>query len=146
MTFMILMTIMTKKPLCRSQLPILALPLKLILGTDPVVDYSLDDLDLGTGVYDPDPVDETPISVFDADMLSQVTRGLGTSTTLGEDNPQLALNADPNSRFDFDPVGAYETETIGALPVDIVAVLGFRQFQSHALITWLWVHHQLSLL
>jgi hypothetical protein len=96
------------------------------LDTDPVVDYSLDDLDLGTGVYDPDPVDETPISVFDADMLSQVTRGLGTSTTLGEDNPQLALNADPNSRFDFDPVGAYETEiipeTIGALPSsDIVA-------------------------
>jgi hypothetical protein len=35
------------------------------------VDFSLDDLDLGTGVYDPDPVDETPISVFDADMLSQ---------------------------------------------------------------------------
>jgi hypothetical protein len=73
-----------------------------------------------------DLVDETPISVFDADMLSQVTRGLGTSTTLGEDNPQLALNADPNSRFDFDPVGAYETEiipeTIGALPSsDIVA-------------------------
>jgi hypothetical protein len=65
-----------------------------------------------------DLVDETPISVFDADMLSQVTRGLGTSTTLGEDNPQLALNADPNSRFDFDPVGAYETETTGALPVD----------------------------
>jgi hypothetical protein len=94
-------------------------------GTDPVVDYSLDDLDLGTGVYDPDPVDETPISVFDADMLSQVTRGLGTSTTLGEDNPQLAY-ANPNSRFDFDPVGAYETEiipeTIGALPSsDIVA-------------------------
>jgi hypothetical protein len=71
-------------------------------------ELSLDDLDLGTGVA---PVDETPISVFDADMLSQVTRGLGTSTTLGEDNPQLALNADPNSRFDFDPVGAYETET-----------------------------------
>jgi hypothetical protein len=91
-------------------------------GVAPTVDYSLDDLDLGTGVYDPDPVDETPISVFDADMLSQVTRGLGTSTTLGEDNPQLALNADPNSRFDFDPVGAYETETIGALPSsDIVA-------------------------
>jgi hypothetical protein len=91
-------------------------------GVAPTVDYSLDDLDLGTGVYEPDPVDETPISVFDADMLSQVTRGLGTSTTLGEDNPQLALNADPNSRYDFDPVGAYETETIGALPSsDIVA-------------------------
>jgi hypothetical protein len=48
------------------------------LDTDPVVDFSLDDLDLGTGVA---PVDETPISVFDADMLSQVTRGLGTPTT-----------------------------------------------------------------
>jgi hypothetical protein len=72
-----------------------------------------------------DPVDETPPSVLDADTLSQVTRGLGTSTTLGEDNPQLAY-ANPNSRFDFDPVGAYETEiipeTIGALPSsDIVA-------------------------
>jgi hypothetical protein len=98
-------------------------PVDMDLGTGvaPTVDYSLDDLDLGTGVYEPDPVDETPISVFDADMLSQVTRGLGTSTTLGEDNPQLAY-ADPNSRYDFDPVGAYETETIGALPSsDIVA-------------------------
>jgi hypothetical protein len=37
-----------------------------------------------------DLVDETPISVLDADMLSKVTRGLGTPTTLGEDNPQLA--------------------------------------------------------
>jgi hypothetical protein len=85
-------------------------------------DFSLDDLDLGTGV---DPVDETSPFVLDADTLSQVTRGLGISTTLGEDNPQLAY-ANPNSRFDFDPVGAYETEiipeTIGALPSsDIVA-------------------------
>jgi hypothetical protein len=40
------------------------------LDTDPVVDFSLDDLDLGTGVA---PVDETPISVFDANMLSQIT-------------------------------------------------------------------------
>jgi hypothetical protein len=80
-------------------------------------DFSLDDLDLGTGVYDPDPVDETPISVFDADMLSQVTRGLGTSTTWVGNNTQEASNVDPNNRFDFDPVGAYETETIGALPV-----------------------------
>jgi hypothetical protein len=32
-----------------------------------------------------DLVDETPISVFDAGMLSKVTRGLGTPTTLGED-------------------------------------------------------------
>jgi hypothetical protein len=72
-----------------------------------------------------DLVDETPISVFDANMLSKVTRGLGTPTTLGEDNPQLAY-ANPNSRYDFDPVGAYKTEIIpeiiGALPSsDIVA-------------------------
>jgi hypothetical protein len=84
---------------------------------DPTVDYSLDDLDIGTGVYDPDPVDETPISVFDADMLSKVTKGLGTSTTWVGNNTQEASNVDPNNRFDFDPVGAYETETIGALPV-----------------------------
>jgi hypothetical protein len=55
--------------------------------------------------------------VFDADMLSQVTRGLGTSTTWVGNNTQEASNVDPNNRFDFDPVGAYETETIGALPV-----------------------------
>jgi hypothetical protein len=85
-------------------------------------DFSLDDLDLGTGVYDPDPVDETPISVFDADMLSKVTRGLGTSTTWVGNNTQEASNVDQNNRFDFDPVGAYETEIIGALPSsDIVA-------------------------
>jgi hypothetical protein len=71
----------------------------------------------GTGVYEPDPVDETPISVFDADMLSKVTRGLGTSTTWVGNNTQEALNLDPNNRYDFDPVGAYETETTGALPV-----------------------------
>jgi hypothetical protein len=86
-------------------------------GVAPTVDYSLDDLDIGTGVYDPDPVDETPISVFDADMLSKVTRGLGTSTTWVGNNTQEASNVDPNNRFDFDPVGAYETEKIGALPV-----------------------------
>ena len=93
-------------------------PVDMDLGTGvaPTVDYSLDDLDIGTGVYDPDPVDETPISVFDADMLSKVTRGLGTSTTWVGNNTQEAFNADPNSRYDFDPVGAYETETIGALP------------------------------
>jgi hypothetical protein len=68
------------------------------------------------------PVDETPISVFDADMLSKVTRGLGTSTTWVGNNTQEASNVDPNNRFDFDPVGAYETEIIGALPSsDIVA-------------------------
>jgi hypothetical protein len=86
-------------------------------GVAPTVDYSPVDMDLGTGVYEPDPVDETPISVFDADMLSKVTRGLGTSTTWVGNNTQEASNVDPNNRFDFDPVGAYETETIGALPV-----------------------------
>jgi hypothetical protein len=94
-------------------------PVDLDIGTGvaPTVDYSPVDMDLGTGVYDPDPVDETPISVFDADMLSKVTRGLGTSTTWVGNNTQEASNVDPNNRFDFDPVGAYETETIGALPV-----------------------------
>jgi hypothetical protein len=60
-------------------------------------------------------------SVFDADMLSQITNIRGTTppqTNWVGNNTQLALNADPNSRFDFDPVGAYETEIIGALPVD----------------------------
>jgi hypothetical protein len=101
-------------------------PVDMDLGTGvaPTVDYSLDDLDIGTGVYDPDPVDETPISVFDADMLSKVTRGLGTSTTWVGNNTQEASNVDPNNRFDFDPVGAYETETIGALPVDMAGGLG----------------------
>jgi hypothetical protein len=58
-------------------------PVDMDLGTGvaPTVDYSPVDMDLGTGVYEPDPVDETPISVFDADMLSKVTKGLGTSTT-----------------------------------------------------------------
>jgi hypothetical protein len=64
-------------------------------------------------------------SVFDADMLSQITNIRGTTppqTNWVGNNTQLALNADPNSRFDFDPVGAYETEIIGALPSsDIVA-------------------------
>jgi hypothetical protein len=78
------------------------------LDTDPVVDFSLDDLDLGTGVA---PVDETSPFVFDADMLSQVTRGLGTPTTWVGDNTQEAINLNQNNRFDFDPVGAYETET-----------------------------------
>jgi hypothetical protein len=81
-------------------------------------DFSLDDLDLGTGVA---PVDETPISVFDADMLSKVTIGLGTPKPWVGNNTQEASNVDPNNRFDFDPVGAYETEIIGALPVDMVA-------------------------
>jgi hypothetical protein len=94
-------------------------PVDLDIGTGvaPTVDYSPVDMDLGTGVYEPDPVDETPISVFDADMLSKVTKGLGTSTTWVGNNTQEASNVDPNNRFDFDPVGAYETEKIGALPV-----------------------------
>jgi hypothetical protein len=53
-------------------------------------DFSLDDLDLGTGVA---PVDETPISVFDADMLSQITNIRGTTlpqTNLVGDNTQEA--------------------------------------------------------
>jgi hypothetical protein len=60
-------------------------------------------------------------SVFDADMLSKVTRGLGTPTTWVGNNTQEASNVDPNNRYDFDPVGAYETEIIGALPVRHVA-------------------------
>jgi hypothetical protein len=88
-------------------------------------DFSLDDLDLGTGVA---PVDETPISVFDADMLSQVTRGLGTSTTWVGNNTQEAFNADPNSRYDFDYSAAYDPEiipeTTGALPKEEVVTDG----------------------
>jgi hypothetical protein len=57
-------------------------------------------------------------SVFDADMLSQVTRGLGTPTTWVGDNTQEALNLNPNSRYDFDYSAAYDTEKSGALPVD----------------------------
>jgi hypothetical protein len=67
-----------------------------------------------------DLVDETPISMFDANMLSQITNIRGITppqTNWVGDNTQEAINADPNNRFDFDPVGAYETETIGALPV-----------------------------
>jgi hypothetical protein len=57
-------------------------------------------------------------SMFDAEMLSKVTKGLGTPTTWVGDNTQEAINLNPNNRFDFDPVGAYETEKTGALPVD----------------------------
>jgi hypothetical protein len=81
-------------------------------------DFSLDDLDLGTGVA---PVDETSPFVFDADMLSQITNIRGTTppqTNWVGNNTQEALNADPNSRYDFDLADAYETEKIGALPVD----------------------------
>ena len=57
-------------------------------------------------------------SMFDANMLSQVTRGLGTSTTWVGDNTQEAINLNPNNRYDFDLADAYKTETTGALPVD----------------------------
>jgi hypothetical protein len=43
-------------------------------------------MDLGTGVYDPDPVDETSPFVFDADMLSKITNIRGITppqTNLG---------------------------------------------------------------
>jgi hypothetical protein len=43
-------------------------------------DFSLDDLDLGTGVA---PVDETSPFVFDADMLSQSNKRAGDSYNLG---------------------------------------------------------------
>jgi hypothetical protein len=89
-------------------------------------DFSLDDLDLGTGVA---PVDETSPFVFDAGMLSQITniRGITPPQTNWVGNTtQEASNLDQNNRFDFDPVGAY-----GALPV--AGPVG------HALITWLWV-------
>jgi hypothetical protein len=81
-------------------------------------DFSLDDLDLGTGVA---PVDETSPFVFDADMLSQITNIRGITppqTNWVGDNTQEAINLNPNSRFDFDLADAYETETTGALPVD----------------------------
>jgi hypothetical protein len=69
-------------------------------------------------IFGTDLVDETPISVFDADMLSKVTKGLGTSTTWVGDNTQEAINLNSNNRYDFDLADAYETETTGALPVD----------------------------
>jgi hypothetical protein len=87
-------------------------------GTDPVVDFSLDDLDLGTGVA---PVDETPISVFDANMLSQITniRAFTPPQTNWVGNTtQEAINLNQNNRFDFDLADAYDTEKSGALPVD----------------------------
>jgi hypothetical protein len=72
-----------------------------------------------------DPVDETSPFVFDAGMLSQITNIRGIKppqTNWVGDNTQEAINLNPNSRFDFDPVGAYETEKTGALPSsDIVA-------------------------
>jgi hypothetical protein len=88
-------------------------------------DFSLDDLDLGTGVA---PVDETSPFVLDADMLSKVTRGLGTPTTWVGNNTQEAYNVDQNNRYDFDYSAAYDPEiipkTIGALPKEEVVTDG----------------------
>jgi hypothetical protein len=81
-------------------------------------DFSLDDLDLGTGVA---PVDETSPFVFDANMLSKITNIRGITppqTNWVGDNTQEAINLNQNNRFDFDLADAYETETTGALPVD----------------------------
>jgi hypothetical protein len=81
-------------------------------------DFSLDDLDLGTGVA---PVDETSPFVFDAGMLSQITNIRGITppqTNWVGDNTQEAINFNPNNRYDFDLADAYKTETTGALPVD----------------------------
>jgi hypothetical protein len=67
-------------------------------------------------------------SVFDADMLSKVTRGLGTPTTWVGNNTQEAFNADQNNRYDFDYSAAYDPEiipkTIGALPKEEVVTDG----------------------
>jgi hypothetical protein len=65
-------------------------------------DFSLDDLDLGTGVA---PVDETSPFVFDAGMLSKITNIRGTTppqTNWVGDNTQEAINLNPNNRYDFD--------------------------------------------
>jgi hypothetical protein len=81
-------------------------------------DFSLDDLDLGTGVA---PVDETSPFVFDANMLSQITNIRGTTppqTNWVGNTTQEAINLNPNNRYDFDLADAYETEKTGALPVD----------------------------
>jgi hypothetical protein len=70
---------------------------------DPYEDASL----YGDGGYQ----QEYSGSNYGGSSNNSVTRGLGTSTTLGEDNPQLAY-ADPNSRYDFDYSAAYDTEII----------------------------------
>jgi hypothetical protein len=60
-------------------------------------------------------------SVFDADMLSQITNIRGITppqTNWVGDNTQEAINLNPNSRYDFDYSAAYDTEKSGALPVD----------------------------
>jgi hypothetical protein len=78
-------------------------------------------------------------SMFDANMLSQITNIRGITppqTNWVGDNTQEALNVDPNNRYDFDLTDAYETETIGALPV-AGGTWGFASSKGHALITWL---------
>jgi hypothetical protein len=60
-------------------------------------------------------------SMFDADMLSQITNIRGITppqTNWVGDNTQEAINLNPNSRYDFDYSAAYDTEKTGALPVD----------------------------
>jgi hypothetical protein len=91
-------------------------------------DFSLDDLDLGTGVA---PVDETSPFVLDADTLSQITnirRITPPQTNWVGDNTQLAYNVDQNNRYDFDYSAAYDPEiipkTIGALPKEEVVTDG----------------------
>jgi hypothetical protein len=73
------------------------------LDTDPVVDFSLDDLTNIRGTTPPQ------------------TNWVGNNT-------QEAFNADPNSRYDFDYSAAYDTEIIpekiGALPTEEVVTDG----------------------
>jgi hypothetical protein len=73
------------------------------LDTDPVVDFSLDD-------------------------LTNIRRITPPQTNWVGDNTQLAYNANPNSRYDFDYSAAYDPEiipkTIGALPKEEVVTDG----------------------
>jgi hypothetical protein len=73
------------------------------LDTDPVVDFSLDD-------------------------LTNIRRITPPQTNWVGDNTQLAYNANPNSRYDFDYSAAYDTEIIpeiiGALPKEEVVTDG----------------------
>jgi hypothetical protein len=73
------------------------------LDTDPVVDFSLDD-------------------------LTNIRRITPPQTNWVGDNTQLAYNANPNNRYDFDYSAAYDPEiipkTIGALPKEEVVTDG----------------------
>jgi hypothetical protein len=78
-----------------------------------------------------DLVAETPISMFDANMLSQITNIRNITppqTNLVGDNTQEASNVDQNNRYDFDYSAAYDPEiipkTIGALPKEEVVTDG----------------------